>query len=156
MKARRTNPWRAPAGLTARSALYCGPNRIYRLKVSSTERCVLKCGARRKQFSVMIGTIFEDLHLPLTYWLAAIHVMCASKKGISAHQFHRLLGITYKSAWFIRYAMMDRSATDRLGGVVGTFHHAGTHHFASNWPIHAAFMFPGNGPPFRRSRYLEC
>lgn len=70
-----------------------------------------------------VGTIFKDLHLPLTYWLAAIYLMCASRKGISAHQPHRLLRITYKSAWFmahrIRYAMMELSAISKLTGIVG-------------------------------------
>jgi hypothetical protein len=66
----------------------------------------------------MVRTIFKDSHAPLTYWLAAMHLMCASKKGISAHQLHRMLGITYKSAWFmahrIRYAMMELSAIGKL------------------------------------------
>lgn len=99
-----------------------GGKKIYRLKPGKTGRRVLKCGACRKQFSVTVETIFEDSHLPLTYWLAAMHLMCASKKGISAHQLHRMLGITYKSAWFmahrIRYAMTEFSASGKLGGIV--------------------------------------
>jgi hypothetical protein len=54
-------------------------------------------------------TIFSDSHIPLNKWLMAFHLLCASKKGMSAHQLHRMLGVTYKSAWFvahrIRYAM---------------------------------------------------
>jgi len=68
-----------------------------------------KCGACRKQFTVTVDTIFEDSHIPLNKWLMAFHLLCASKKGMSAHQLHRMLGVTYKSAWFmahrIRYAM---------------------------------------------------
>jgi transposase-like protein len=70
---------------------------------------VYKCKKCRKQFSVTVGTIFEDSHLPLSKWLLAIHLLCSSKKGMSAHQLHRNLGITYKSAWHmahrIRHAM---------------------------------------------------
>lgn len=90
---------------------HCNAPKVYRLKVASAKRKVLKCAACRKQFSVMVGTIFEDSHLPLSKWLAAIHLMCASKKGISAHQLHRMLGVTYKTAWFmahrIRHAMQQ-------------------------------------------------
>jgi hypothetical protein len=93
-----------------------------RLKVSSAERRAPKCGAYWRRFSVTEGTIFEDSHAPLTYWLAAIHLMCASKKGINAHQLHRMLGITCKSAWFmahrIRYAMMELSSISKLTGRV--------------------------------------
>jgi transposase-like protein len=70
-----------------------------------------KCGACRKQFTVTVDTIFEDSHIPLNKWLMAIHLLCSSKKGMSAHQLHRMLGVTYKSAWFmahrIRYAMAE-------------------------------------------------
>src|SRR3984957_17303321 len=81
-----------------------------------------KCGACRKQFTVKVGTIFEDSHIPLSTWLKAIHLLCASKKGMSAHQLHRMLGVTYKSAWFmahrIRYAMMQEPLSSKLTGVI--------------------------------------
>ncbi|HVN95863.1 MAG TPA: IS1595 family transposase [Syntrophorhabdaceae bacterium] len=68
-----------------------------------------KCYACRKPFTVKIGTIFEDSHIPLRYWLQAMYFMCTSKKGISANQLSRTLGVTLKTAWFmthrIRYAM---------------------------------------------------
>lgn len=61
------------------------------------------------QFTVTVGTIFEDSHIGLATWLQAITLLCSSKKGMSAHQLHRQLNITYKSAWFmahrVRYAM---------------------------------------------------
>jgi transposase-like protein len=80
---------------------------------------LLKCGGCREQFSVTVGTIFEDSHIPLNKWLLVIHLMCASKKGISANQIHRMLGITYKSAWFmchrIRYAMTQEPLSSKLG-----------------------------------------
>ena len=66
----------------------------------------------RKQFTVRVGTVFESAHIPLPKMLQAVYLMTASKKGISAHQLHRTLEITYKSAWFlchrIREAMRDR------------------------------------------------
>lgn len=70
-----------------------------------------KCYACRKQFTVRVGTVFESAHIPLHKMLQAVFLMCASKKGVSAHQLHRTLEITYKSAWFlahrIREAMRD-------------------------------------------------
>jgi transposase-like protein len=78
-----------------------------------------KCGECRKQFTVRMGTIFEESHLPLHKWLQAIHLMCASKKGISAHQMHRILECTYEAAWFlchrIREAMRSGDFTP-MGG----------------------------------------
>jgi transposase-like protein len=94
---------------------HCGEiGRAYRLQPkengkSHVRKGVWKCGACRKQFTVTVGTIFEDSHIPLNKWLMAIHLLCSSKKGMSAHQLHRMLGVTYKSAWFmahrVRYAM---------------------------------------------------
>ncbi len=83
-----------------------------------------KCAECRKQFTVRIGTIFEESHIPLHKWLQAIYLMTSSKKGISAHQLHRVLEITYKSAWFmahrIREAMRNDNSVDfgSDGGVV--------------------------------------
>ncbi len=77
------------------------------------------CGQCRKQFTVRVGTIFEDSHLPMTKWLQAIFLMCSSKKGVSSHQLMRTLETTYKTAWFlshrIREAMKDDSPTS-MGG----------------------------------------
>jgi transposase-like protein len=81
-----------------------------------------KCAACRKQFTVTVGTIFEDSHIPLGKWLMAIFLLCSSKKGMSAHQLHRMLDITYKSAWFlahrIRYAMGQGALAGLLKGTV--------------------------------------
>lgn len=72
-----------------------------------------KCKECRKQFTVRVGTIFEESHLELHKWLQAIYLMVSSKKGVSAHQIHRTLEITYKTAWFlchrIREAMREGS-----------------------------------------------
>lgn len=78
------------------------------------------CKDCRKKFTALVGTVCERSHIPLTKWLLAMHLMCASKKGISAHQLHRMLGITYKSAWFmamrIREAMRESNLITSLGG----------------------------------------
>jgi len=66
-----------------------------------------KCGDCRKQFTVRIGTIFEESHLELHLWLQAIHLMASSKKGISAHQLHRILECTYKTAWFLAHRIRE-------------------------------------------------
>lgn len=71
-----------------------------------------KCAACRKQFTVRIGTIFEESHLPLFKWLQALHLICSSKKGISAHQLHRVLEITYKSAWFLHHRIREAMRSD--------------------------------------------
>lgn len=73
-------------------------------------RGAYQCNACRGQFSVTVGTIFEDSHVPLNKWLLAIHLLCAEgKKGISGHRLHRAIGVTYKTAWLmknrIRYVM---------------------------------------------------
>jgi hypothetical protein len=71
---------------------------------------------------VTVGTVFESSHIPLTKWLQALYLITASKKGISGHQLHRMLGITYKSAWLmahrLRYAMSVGPLADRLVGLV--------------------------------------
>lgn len=83
---------------------------------------LFKCKDCRKQFTVTVGSIFEDSHIKLHVWLQAIHLLCASKKGMSAHQLHRMLGVSYKSAWFmahrIRYAMAYPIFSTKLSGIV--------------------------------------
>jgi transposase-like protein len=87
-----------------------------------TYRRLWKCADCRKQFSVLVGTIFEDSKIPLSKWLLAVHMMTSGKNGVSAHELHRDLGITYKSAWFmahrIRYAMERPPLVDKLRGTV--------------------------------------
>jgi len=79
------------------------------------------CGACRKPFTATVGTVLEDSHIPISKWIMAWFIICSSKKAVSAHQLHRMLGLTYKSAWFmahrIRFAMGDDGKT-KLKGVV--------------------------------------
>lgn len=83
---------------------------------------LMKCKHCRKQFTATVGTIFEGSHIPLNIWLQAIYMMCTSKKGVSAHQLHRMMSITYKSAWFmvhrIRHAMFEDTEKPRIEGTV--------------------------------------
>jgi len=76
------------------------------------------CNACRKQFTVTVGTIMEDSKIPLTKWLMAYALINGSKKGISAHQLHRSLGITYKTAWFLAHRIRETMTDDGspLGG----------------------------------------
>ncbi len=104
---------------------HCGNadgTRITKLKGTSTRPGVYKCNECRKPFSVTVGTVFERSHIPLNKWLLAVHLLAASKKGMSAHQLWRTLGFgSYRTAWFmahrVREAMIDDVATSGpLGG----------------------------------------
>src|SRR6266700_1698348 len=91
-------------------------------RIRKPRKGLWQCAGCRKQFSVTVKTIFEDSHIPLHKWLLASHLMCASKKGISAHQLMRMLDIKqYKSAWFmahrIRYAMTGE-LPEKMNGIV--------------------------------------
>ncbi len=75
-----------------------------------TQAGMFLCGDCRGKFTVRTGTVFERSHIPLHKWLLATHLMASSKKGISAHQLHRMLGITYKSAWFMAHRIREAMA----------------------------------------------
>lgn len=94
--------------------------RIGRLNGNATRPGLLKCYACKQQFTVRIGTIFEDSHLPLHLWLQVIHLFCASKKGIATRQIQRMLNCSMKTAWFlghrIREAMTPGADAGPLGG----------------------------------------
>jgi transposase-like protein len=83
---------------------------------------LLRCRACKRQFTVTTGTVFEDSHIPMTKWLQAIYLITSSKKGMSAHQLHRMLGLTYKAAWFmghrLRHAMTTDLFASKLSGTV--------------------------------------
>lgn len=97
----------------------CDQARIRKLAGKSTRPGLRKCNECRKQFTVKVGTIFEDSHVPMTHWLQAIYLMCSSKKGISTRQLQRMLGGSMKTAWFIghriRHAMAPANP-GKLGG----------------------------------------
>lgn len=91
---------------------HCGESEnVHRMTGKSHRKGLFQCNACRKTFTVTVGTLYERSKVPLHKWLFATHLLSASKKGMSAHQLHRMLGVTYKTAWFmahrIREAMND-------------------------------------------------
>ena len=112
---------------------HCGIiGEAYKLAGETTRKGLYKCSACRQPFTVTVGTIFEDSHIPLHKWLLAVHLMCSSKKGISAHQLWRnLWGVneetgkvngSYRTAWFmahrIRWALGQEPLVSKLAGIV--------------------------------------
>jgi len=101
---------------------HCGTvNHAYKTKKPGWYRCAEKeC---RKDFTVTTGTLMERSHIALNKWLMAFYLMCSSKKGVSAHQLHRALGVDYKTAWFlghrIREAMRADGSLPPMGGPDG-------------------------------------
>ena len=93
---------------------HCGSvEAAHKLKGQVHRPGLYQCYACNGQYTVTVGTVFERSKVPLNKWLLATHLLCSSKKGISAHQLHRMLGVTYKTAWFmthrIREAMREGS-----------------------------------------------
>lgn len=90
---------------------HCGcMGRISAIKPNPEKRVrygLKKCGDCKKQFTVRMGTIFEESKLPLHIWLQAMHLMVSSKKGVSSHQLHRTLEVTYKTAWFLSHRIRE-------------------------------------------------
>jgi transposase-like protein len=96
----------------------CGTmDRITKLAGKSTRPGVYKCNECAKPFTVTVGTIFEDSKIPLNKWLLAFRLLNGGKKGFSAHELHRSLGITYKSAWFMAHRIREAMSGD--GGPLG-------------------------------------
>jgi transposase-like protein len=97
---------------------HCGGfDRISVIKANPAKKIRLGlkyCGQCRKQFTVRIGTIFEESHLPMTKWLQAIFLMSSSKKGVSSHQLHRTLECTYKTAWFLSHRIREAMRSGEL------------------------------------------
>jgi len=80
---------------------------------------VVQCNDCREQFTVTVGTVFERSKVPLNKWLLANHLIVSSKKGISSHQLHRMLGVTYKTAWFMAHRIRE-AMTDTASGPMGS------------------------------------
>jgi transposase-like protein len=100
---------------------HCGEaERVKRLTGKSTRAGLIQCNACLKNFTVTVGTVFERSKIALNKWLLATYLLSSSKKGMSAHQLHRMLGVTYKTAWFmchrIREAMKGNGTDGPLGG----------------------------------------
>ncbi len=111
-----------------RACPHCGGvDRITKVTANPAKRIRLglwRCGDCKKQFTVKVGTVFEHARLPLNKALQAVYLMTSSKKGISAHQLHRILEVTYKTAWFLAHRIREAMREGSLapfggnGGVV--------------------------------------
>jgi len=97
---------------------HCGSENVMRLQGEAHRAGLLSCRDCRKQFSVTVGSVMERSHVPLPKWVLAFHLMAASKKGISAHQLHRMLKVTYKTAWFMAHRIRE-AMTDPNPGPLG-------------------------------------
>jgi transposase-like protein len=102
--------------------VHCRSVAVYKLQGKSADKGLFKCRDCKGQFTVRVGTIFEDSHIPLRKWVIALHLMVSSKKGISAKQLQRNLGLaSYQSAWHmahrIRHAMTNPDASFLTGAV---------------------------------------
>ena len=101
---------------------YCNETKnVARMGGDAGAKGQVLCRPCRKKFTVTVGTVMERSHIPLAKWVLAFRLMASSKKGMSAHQVHRMMGITYKTAWFlchrVREAMrMEPEAEGPLGG----------------------------------------
>lgn len=120
--------WRWPKGPVCPHCHNAGEKAISKLVAQGASRRGVRpgvyfCGACRRQFTVTVGTVLERSHVPLSKWLLALSLLCSAKKSVSANQVHRMLGVTYKTAWFmchrIRFAMTpQRWAEAKLKGTV--------------------------------------
>jgi transposase-like protein len=90
----------------------------YQLEGKAHRPGLWKCKDCREQFTVTVGTVFERSKIALNVWLQAVYLLCSSKKGMSSHQLHRTLGVTYKTAWFMTHRIREAMTTYQ-GGLLG-------------------------------------
>jgi transposase-like protein len=99
---------------------HCGEaQNIHRLQGKSNRPGLFQCNSCLDTFSVMLGSVMERSHIPLTKWVLAFHLTAASKKGMSAKQIQRMLGVTYKSAWFLMHRIREAMAPAKTAGPIG-------------------------------------
>ena len=92
----------------------------YALQGQAHRAGLWKCHDCRQQFSVTVGTVFERSKIALNVWLQAVYLLCSSKKGMSSHQLHRILGVTYKTAWFMTHRIREAMTIGNLGPIGGS------------------------------------
>jgi transposase-like protein len=129
---------------------HCGSANVYTLTAKPDSRKpvrpgVYKCGSCREQFTVRIGTIFEDSKIPLRKWLMAFHLMTSSKKGISSHQIAREVGITQKSAWFLCHRIREAMRQEPLAGLLKGTVEADETYVGARKPRFKGTSKPGRG-----------
>jgi transposase-like protein len=96
-----------------------GVDRIGKMGGKATRIGLWKCYQCRKQFTVKVGTVFEDSHVPMNLWLQAMYLLCSSKKGISSNQLSRTLGVTLKTAWFMGHRIREAMRVTGVGPMGG-------------------------------------
>jgi len=96
-----------------------GMDRITVVNGKTARMGLRRCGPCKRQFTVTVGTVFESSHVKLHLWLQAAHLLCASKKGMSSHQIHRILGVTYKTAWFMTHRLREAMRSGDLAPMGG-------------------------------------
>lgn len=131
----------------------CGEReRVSKMGGKSTRIGAYKCYKCRKPFTVKVGTIFESSHVKMHLWLQAIYLICASKKGISANQLHRTLGVTLKTAWFMGHRIREAMRSDDLTplGGAGSTVEADETYFGS---VEDKRTTRTDGRPFLKTKY---
>src|ERR1700749_613248 len=102
---------------------HCGNSHDKIAKVEGEKRThragLYYCNECKGQFTVTVGTVFERSKIPLTKWWMAVYLLNSSKKGFSAHQLHRTLKVTYKTAWFMMHRIREAMRTGGLGPMGG-------------------------------------
>src|SRR3954471_2025124 len=98
---------------------HCGSLNVHRM-AGKTQAGYFLCNDCRDKFTCRTGSVMERSHIPVHKWLLAIHLLTASKKGMSAHQLHRMLGVTYKSAWFLAHRIREAMAGKHGAPMGGT------------------------------------
>jgi transposase-like protein len=98
---------------------HCGEvEKIYRLHGKSHRPGLIHCNSCEQAFTVTVGSAMERSHVPLNKWVLAYRLICSPKKGMSAHQLHRMLDVTYKTAWFMAHRIRE-SMTDAAPSPIG-------------------------------------
>ena len=131
---------------------HCACEQVYKLTAKPGSKRpvrpgVYKCKDCRQQFTVRIGTIFEESKIPLSKWLAAIHLMTSSKKGVSSHQISRELGITVKSAWFLTMRIREAMRQEPLAGMLKGTVEVDESYIGPRKPRYKGTSKPGRGTP---------
>src|SRR5712672_1067413 len=101
---------------------HCGnsdPDKIAKMEGKSHRPGLYYCNEYHGQFTVTVGTVFERSKVPLTKWWMAVYLLNSSKKGISAHQIHRTLKVTYKTAWFMMHRIREAMRTGSFSPMGG-------------------------------------
>ncbi len=98
---------------------HCGTVNVLRMEGNAHRPGLFHCRDCKEQFSVTVGTVMERSHIPLHKWVLAVHLLTASKKGMSSHQLSRMLSVTYKTAWFLSHRIREMMSDTQRGPIGG-------------------------------------